>query len=491
MPSKAVGIDLGTTNSAVALIEDGAPVIVPNRHGKRTTPSVVAWTSNDDIIVGDGAVAQRTENAINTFSSVKRLIGLTTKEARRAGLKLGAMGVDQGYDTVRLKCPVKGASLSPEQVSAEILKALVADAERHLQGKGIVRRAVIAVPAYFSEAQCLATERAGLAVGLEKVKIMREPEAAALAYGLSMKDDELVLVFDLGGGTFDVSVLHLGGGVVEVVATSGDPHLGGDDFDLAIADWMVSEVVKAGGADPRGNPVLMRTLTHLAQAARVRLTNEKETAITVPAENVALPLTVLLTRKKMETLCAGPIGRLLQPLREVAITANIQLEGEAGWSPDGDGDIYEEDNIAEPASADSGSNLEAMRKLRKRQGNARRTAKSRQKTVKAQADAFGRLQRTMTTGNKLHVFPQGRPLDQVVLVGGGTRMLCVQQLVQAVTGVKVAMTVNPDEAVALGAAVYAGIMDNEVQGIEVMTAWQARILREMARTGKLGPRNSE
>eukprot|EP00611_Tribonema_gayanum_P024568 TRINITY_DN545_c0_g1_i8.p2 TRINITY_DN545_c0_g1~~TRINITY_DN545_c0_g1_i8.p2 ORF type:complete len:255 (+),score=36.78 TRINITY_DN545_c0_g1_i8:1054-1818(+) len=254
---------------------------------------------------------------------------------------------------------------------------------------------------------------------------------------------------------------------------------------------MVSEVVKAGGADPRGNPVLMRTLTHLAQAARVRLTNEKETAITVPAENVALPLTVLLTRKKMETLCAGPIGRLLQPLREVAITANIQLEGEAGWSPDGDGDIYEEDNIAEPASADSGSNLEAMRKLRKRQGNARRTAKSRQKTVKAQADAFGRLQRTMTTGNKLHVFPQGRPLDQVVLVGGGTRMLCVQQLVQAVTGVKVAMTVNPDEAVALGAAVYAGIMDNEVQGIEVMTAWQARILREMARTGKLGPRNRE
>eukprot|EP00611_Tribonema_gayanum_P024562 TRINITY_DN545_c0_g1_i2.p1 TRINITY_DN545_c0_g1~~TRINITY_DN545_c0_g1_i2.p1 ORF type:complete len:308 (+),score=39.16 TRINITY_DN545_c0_g1_i2:484-1407(+) len=267
--------------------------------------------------------------------------------------------------------------------------------------------------------------------------------------------------------------------------------IGGDDFDLAIVDWMVSEVVKAGGADPRGNPVLMRTLTHLAQAARVRLTNEKETAITVPAENVALPLTVLLTRKKMETLCAGPIGRLLQPLREVAITANIQLEGEAGWSPDGDGDIYEEDNIAEPASADSGSNLEAMRKLRKRQGNARRTAKSRQKTVKAQADAFGRLQRTMTTGNKLHVFPQGRPLDQVVLVGGGTRMLCVQQLVQAVTGVKVAMTVNPDEAVALGAAVYAGIMDNEVQGIEVMTAWQARILREMARTGKLGPRNRE
>ena len=222
---KSVGIDLGTTFSSVAAVEGGLPVIIPV-DGSRLVPSVVAFLGEDRLLVGEAARRQRVLNALNTFSSVKRIIGSSVREVRERGEKLSLLKVDpSSRETCLLRTPaLKNRLLQPEEVSAEVLRHLLQQASRHLNEK--VERAVITVPAYFSPAQCRATERAGKLAGLEKVKLLREPEAAALAYGLSQKRPQVVLVFDLGGGTLDVSVLDVGGGLVEVKATSGDPHLG-------------------------------------------------------------------------------------------------------------------------------------------------------------------------------------------------------------------------------------------------------------------------
>ncbi|CAM9423107.1 unnamed protein product [Chrysoparadoxa australica] len=485
LEGRAVGIDLGTTNSAVAVIEAGEPVIVLNDQGKRTTPSVVAMLTGRKALVGELAVRQQEANPEDTFSSVKRVMGRTRTEAKRAGIKLGTQGVHKGFEQIRLKCPAWGGSCAPEDVSAEVIKQLVNDAEGYLGGDTKVRRAVVTVPAYFLDHQCEATKRAGMLAGLEKVKLMREPEAAALAYGLNLEEDELILVFDLGGGTFDVSVLEVGGGVVEVIATAGESHLGGNDFDLAIAEWLCDEVVEreGRGADPRNEPFAMRRLLTAAEEARIKLTTQKAVPILVPFLEGSTGIDTVLTRSKMEQLCKIPLQKILPPLRKVAIMADISLPGESGAFFDAfQGEDYDEE---ENRGKSQKNQVLGLKQLRKQQNKDRRAGKANAKARKKQAQAFSKVQRSMGGNAKLRQFPQGRNLSQVLLVGGATRMPCVRRLVETCTGLPPRAGVNPDEAVALGAAIYAGILEGEVEGMDVLTAWQAAVLRMMALSGRI------
>eukprot|EP00904_Undaria_pinnatifida_P008545 jgi/Undpi1/4820/HiC_scaffold_19.g08173.m1 len=507
LQGRAVGIDLGTTNSAVAVIVEGKPVMVPNSRGKLTTPSVVSFkkrkssnhaTEEKDgggkggggggggltrIVIGEAAVARIASHPRSTYSSVKRIVGRTRREAKEAGVGLGALNVDQGQHLLRLKCPAigVGATIPPEDISAEILRSLIRDAERFIGGGAEVRRAVIAVPAYFNPIQCAATERAGQLAGLEKVKLMREPEAAALAYGLDKGGDEIILVFDLGGGTFDVSILEVGGGIAEVIATSGDSKLGGDDFDQAVTEWLFEEMVSSGGGDPRSNPIVTRQLIEAARAARERLSDRAETEVELTFADGRTGSTTL-TRSKMEALILEPLKRVMAPIREAAIMADVSLPGETGAFMDYDAE--------DPRSAregggygDSDSEGDSLRKLRSQQSNARKKARAQSKSIRKQVSSMAEVSRKMEGNAKLRRFPQGRMIDHVVLVGGATRMPCVQKLVAGITGVMPKRTVDPDLAVALGAAAFAGILEGEVEGQEVMTSWQASIYRMMARDG--------
>ncbi|CAN0175318.1 unnamed protein product [Ascophyllum nodosum] len=508
---RAVGIDLGTTNSAVALIVNGKPAMVPNSHGRFTTPSVVSLKNKGKasstteggvrVVIGEAASKRVASQPRSTYSSVKRVIGRTRKEAKEAGVGLGALNVDKSQSLLRLKCPAlgEGETVSPEHISAEILKSLIRDVERFLGDGSKVRRAVVAVPAYFNPAQCKATEKAGELAGLEKVKLMKEPEAAALAYGLDKGGDEIILVFDLGGGTFDVSVLEVGGGIAEVIATSGDSQLGGDDFDQAIAEWLSDEVTNAGGGDPRSDPVHTRKLIEAARAARERLTSQSETEVELPLSDGRPSVkrrtsTVTLTRAKMESLIEKPLKRVMKPIREVAIMADVSLPGETGAFLMDDAVYDDDDDNVEarrpPAARQAGFDLDSgvgeeqkqkLRKLRSEQSKARKSARERSKAIRRQVTATAEVSRKMEGNTKLRRFPQGRAVDEVVLVGGATRMPCVQRLVEGITGVKPRRTVDPDKAVALGAAAYAGILEGEVEGQELMTAWQASIYRMMAR----------
>eukprot|EP00752_Nemacystus_decipiens_P005820 g5262.t1 len=581
LEGRAVGIDLGTTNSAVAVIVDGQPVMVPNARGRFTTPSVVSFkvrgnmtkgsssspsptqrqrepaaaaaaargskrrapaTPSSDrdldynesspaaaaaiateggegsskakstrqqrqeglgddhggggsgggglarIYVGEAAAARIATHPKTTYSSVKRIVGRTKKQAKEAGVGLGALNVDQSQPYLRLKCPAigDGATIPPEHLSAEILRALIRDAERFMGGGAKVKRAVVAVPAYFNPAQCAATERAGHLAGLDKVKLMREPEAAALAYGLDKGGDELILVFDLGGGTFDVSVLEVGGGIAEVIATAGDAQLGGDDFDQAVTEWLFDEVVDLGGGDPRSSPVATRQLLEAARGARERLSDASETEVELTFADGNKGHTTL-TRAKMESLIVEPLKRIMAPMREVAIMADVSLPGDTGAFMD----YSLEDSRELRASsggggAEAGGERESLRKLRSAQSKARKKARAQSKSVRRQVASMAEVARGMDGSSKLRRFPQGgRMVDKVVLVGGATRMPCVQRLVGGITGVKPKRTVDPDRAVALGAAAFAGILEGEVEGQEVMTSWQASIYRMMARDGMM------
>ena len=382
--AKAVGIDLGTTNSVIAAMEGGQPTVVPNSEGARTTPSVVAFTDSGERLVGQLARRQSVLNPKGTITSAKRFIGRRFEEVSS---ELSAVSYDvvAGPDgAVRFK--IRDKLHAPEEISALVLRKLVEDAGKFLGEK--VTEAVITVPAYFNDAQRQATKDAGRIAGLEVLRIINEPTAAALAYGMDKLENETVLVFDLGGGTFDVSVLTVGDGVVEVRATAGDSHLGGDDFDRRVVDKLADDFQREVGVDLRQDPQALQRLFEAAEKAKVELSSVTQTTISLPfiTANAQGPqhLNTTLMRSTFEQLTADLIDRCLGPVEQ------------------------------------------------------------------AMADA------KMTAND----------IDEVILVGGSTRIPAVQALVRQMTGGKDPnMTVNPDEVVAVGAAVQAAIIKGEIKDV--------------------------
>ncbi len=384
--AKAVGIDLGTTNSVIAVMEGGSPTVIANVEGARTTPSVVAFKDNDERLVGQVAKRQGALNPEKTFYSAKRFIGRRYSEVE-GERKLVPYSVVAGpSDAVRFK--VKERQIAPEEVSALVLKKLADDASQYLGEK--VKDVVITVPAYFNDAQRQATKDAGKIAGLNVLRIINEPTAAALAYGLDKKNNETILVFDLGGGTFDVSILEVGDGVFEVKATNGDTHLGGDNFDKAIVDWLAGEFQKDYGIDLRQDKQALQRLTEAAEKAKVELSSVMETQVSLPfiTADASGPkhLDINLTRAKLEDLIHDLVEKCRQPV------------------------------------------------------------------LNALADA------------KLST----RDLDEIILVGGSTRLPLVQKLVRELTGKDPHMGVNPDEVVAVGAAIQAGVLAGEVKDVVLL-----------------------
>ncbi len=381
---KVVGIDLGTTNSCVAVMEGGKPTVIANAEGFRTTPSVVAYTKNQDQLVGQIAKRQAVMNPENTFYSAKRFVGRRVDEVNEESKDV-SYGVEKAGSNVKLKCPVLDKQFSPEEVSAQVLRKLSEDAGKYL-GENITQ-AVITVPAYFNDSQRQATKDAGKIAGLEVLRIINEPTAAALAYGLDKKSNERILVFDLGGGTFDVSVLEVGDGVFEVLSTSGDTHLGGDDFDRCIVDHLASIFKSNEGIDLRQDKQALQRLTEAAEKAKIELSNATQSEINLPFIT-ATPegpkhLDLNLTRANFEELASKLIDRCRVPVEQALKDAKL------------------------------------------------------------------------STGE----------IDEIVMVGGSTRMPAVQELVKRVTGKDPNQTVNPDEVVAVGAAIQGGVLAGEVKDI--------------------------
>ncbi len=381
---KVVGIDLGTTNSCVAVMEGGKPTVIANAEGFRTTPSVVAYTKNQDQLVGQIAKRQAVMNPENTFYSAKRFVGRRVDEVNEESKDV-SYGIEKAGSNVKLKCPILDKQFSPEEVSAQILRKLSEDAGKYL-GENITQ-AVITVPAYFNDSQRQATKDAGKIAGLEVLRIINEPTAAALAYGLDKKSNERILVFDLGGGTFDVSVLEVGDGVFEVLSTSGDTHLGGDDFDRCIVDHLASIFKSNEGIDLRQDKQALQRLTEAAEKAKIELSNATQSEINLPFIT-ATPegpkhLDLNLTRANFEELASKLIDRCRVPVEQALKDAKL------------------------------------------------------------------------STGE----------IDEIVMVGGSTRMPAVQELVKRVTGKDPNQTVNPDEVVAVGAAIQGGVLAGEVKDI--------------------------
>ena len=382
---KVVGIDLGTTNSVVAVMEGGKPSVIQNAEGFRTTPSVVAYTKNGDRLVGQIAKRQAVINPDNTFYSVKRFIGRRSEEVSQELKKVSYIVKNDNSGNIKLECPSLKKDFSSEEISAEVLRKLVDDASKHLGET--VRQAVITVPAYFNDSQRQATKDAGKIAGLEVLRIINEPTAASLAYGLDKKNNETILVFDLGGGTFDVSVLEVGDGVFEVLSTSGDTQLGGDDFDDKVVQWLMKEFKEEHNIDLSSDRQALQRLTEASEKAKVELSNLTQTDISLPfltaTETGPKHLDRSITRSKFEELCSSLIDR-----------ARIPVE-----------------NALKDAKLDKSK------------------------------------------------------IDEVVLVGGSTRIPAVQEVVTKVLGKKPNQTVNPDEVVAVGAAVQAGVLAGEVKDI--------------------------
>ncbi len=382
--AKVVGIDLGTTNSCVAVMEGGKPTVIANAEGFRTTPSVVAYSKNGDRLVGQIAKRQAVINPENTFYSVKRFIGRrydeVTDEAKQVSYKVSRVG-----DSVKLECPALNKQFAPEEISAQVLRKLIDDASKYLGET--VTQAVITVPAYFNDSQRQATKDAGKIAGIEVLRIINEPTAAALAYGLDSKQNETILVFDLGGGTFDVSLLEVGDGVFEVLATSGDTHLGGDDFDKKIVDWLADRFQKLEGIDLRKDKQALQRLTEAAEKAKIELSSVTQAEINLPfitaTQDGPKHLDETLTRAEFERLCSDLIDRCRKPVEQALKDAKVD--------------------------------------------------KSK--------------------------------ISEVVLVGGSTRIPAIQQLVRDMLGKEPNQSVNPDEVVALGAAVQAGVLAGEVKDI--------------------------
>src|SRR5437016_3863003 len=383
---KTVGIDLGTTNSVIAVMEGGEPVVIPNSEGSRTTPSVVAFTKSGERLVGTLARRQAAVNPENTVYSIKRFMGRKFAEVD-SERKIVPYAVKSGKDDrVVVYVPNTSKEFTPEEISALILQKLKADAEAYLGEK--VTDAVITVPAYFNDSQRQATKNAGQIAGLNVLRIINEPTAASLAYGLEKKANETILVFDLGGGTFDVSVLDVGDGVFEVKSTNGDTHLGGDDYDRRIVDWLADEFKKQNGIDLKTDRQALQRLTEASERAKIELSSRLETTINLPFitadQNGPKHLEMTLTRAKFEQLTKDLTDRCKQPF--------LDALKDAGLTP--------------------------------------------------------------------------QQIDEVVLVGGSTRMPVIQQLVKDLCGGKEPHKgVNPDEVVAVGAAIQAGVLKGEVKDV--------------------------
>ena len=385
---KIVGIDLGTTNSVVAVMEGGDAVVIPNAEGNRTTPSMVAFAKNGERLVGLTAKRQATINPDNTIFSVKRLIGRDFDETETERKMLPFKITKGPRGDVRIHVPQTGKEYAPQEISAMVLQKLKTDAEAYLGEP--VTQAVITVPAYFNDSQRQATKDAGKIAGLEVLRIINEPTAAALAYGLDKKANETILVFDLGGGTFDVSILEVGDGVVEVKSTSGDTHLGGDDYDAAVVNWIIEEFRKDQGIDLSKDRQALQRLKEAAEKAKMELSSLTETEINLPfiTADASGPkhLQMRLSRAKFEQLTNHLTERLRGPVTQALRDAGLQAS----------------------------------------------------------------------------------QIDEVVLVGGSTRMPVVQELVRKMIGKEPNKSVNPDEVVAIGAAIQAGVLGGDVKGVVLL-----------------------
>ena len=382
--AKIIGIDLGTTNSAMAVMEGGDPVVINNIEGARTTPSIVAVNKNDERLVGQTAKRQAVINPDNTIFSVKRLIGrkFSDPEVKR-DIELMPYKIVNVDGHVKVQMASK--DYTPEEISAMILGKLKADAEKYLGQP--VTEAVITVPAYFDDAQRQATKDAGKIAGLEVKRIINEPTAAALAYGLDKKKEEKVVVYDLGGGTFDVSVLELGDGVFEVKSTNGDTHLGGDDFDITLINWLIDEFKKDQGIDLKGDKAAMQRLKESAEKAKIELSTTNESAINIPFvtadANGPKHLDIQLSRADFEKIVLELVEKTLKPCEAALKDAKIKKED----------------------------------------------------------------------------------IDEIILVGGMTRMPLVQKKVEEFFGKKPLQGVNPDEVVAIGAAIQGGVLGGDVKDV--------------------------
>jgi len=382
---KVVGIDLGTTNSVVAVMEGGKPVVIANAEGMRTTPSVVAFSKEGERLVGQMARRQGVLNPQNTFYAVKRFIGRKYSELSPQSKQLPYTIRKDEEGNIKIKCPRLKKEFAPEEISAMVLRKLADEASRYL-GQSVTG-AVITVPAYFNDSQRQATRDAGRIAGLEVLRILNEPTAASLAYGLDRKESQTILVFDLGGGTFDVSILEVGDGVFEVKATSGDTQLGGNDFDKKIVDWLALQFLETEKVDLRRDRQALQRLMEAAEKAKIELSGVTVTDINLPfitaTEEGPVHLETRLTRPQFEGLCGDLVNRLRSPVKRAMV--------DAGMKPS--------------------------------------------------------------------------DIDEVVLVGGSTRIPLVQQLVRSLIDKEPNQNVNPDEVVAVGAAIQAGILAGEVKDV--------------------------
>lgn len=388
--AKVVGIDLGTTNSVVAVVQAGTPTVIPNAEGFRTTPSIIGYAlKTKELIVGAMAKRQAVINPENTFYSVKRFIGSKANEIAEESKQVSYKVTEDEKQNVKIYCPVLDKYFSPEEISSQVLRKLTDDASKFLNEP--VTKAVITVPAYFNDSQRQATKDSGKIAGLEVLRIINEPTAAALAYGLDKKTNETILIFDLGGGTFDVSILEVGDGVFEVLATAGDTHLGGDDFDSVImkhilSDFEAKEGIKLNSSNQNDKQALQRIL-EAAEKAKIELSQLSETNISLPylvvTETGPKHIDMNLTRAKFNELCAGLIQRCEYPVQTSMNDANL--------SPNN--------------------------------------------------------------------------INEVILVGGSTRIPAIQELVQKLTFKKPNLTVNPDEVVAVGAAINGAVLAGEIKDV--------------------------
>lgn len=382
---KVIGIDLGTTNSVVAAIEGGQPTVITTKEGFRTTPSIVAYTKKQELLVGQIAKRQAVINPENTFFSVKRFIGSKSSEISDTLKELPYKLTADSNNNIKLQCPAMGKEFSPEEISAQVLRKLVNDAKEYL-GRDVAQ-AVITVPAYFNDSQRQATIAAGKIAGVEVLRIINEPTAASLAYGLDKKKLEKILVFDLGGGTFDVSILEVGDGIFEVLSTAGDTNLGGDDFDKVLVEWLISDFLKEEGVDLKTDIQALQRLSEAAEKAKVELSTNQVTTVHLPfitsSQGVPKHIEKELTREFFEVLCTNLIERCRVPVEKALKDADIKKS----------------------------------------------------------------------------------EINQVVLVGGSTRMPAIRNLVKKLTETKINDTVNPDEVVAIGAAIQAGILASEVKDV--------------------------
>ena len=386
---KIIGIDLGTTNSCVAVMEGNEPVVIPNSEGRRTTPSIVAFVDNGERKVGDPAKRQAITNPKKTIYSIKRFMGESFDQVQNE-IKRVAYEVVRG-DNNTPRVVIDNRQYSPQEISAMILQKMKKTAEDYLGQE--VSEAVITVPAYFNDAQRQATKEAGEIAGLTVKRIINEPTAAALAYGLDKKSqDQKIAVFDLGGGTFDISILELGDGVFEVKSTNGDTHLGGDDFDDKIINWLADEFQKDEGVDIRKDPMAHQRLKEAAEKAKIELSSSTSTEINLPyifpVNGIPKHLVRTLTRAQFEQLCDSLIQATIEPCRKALQDANMKASG----------------------------------------------------------------------------------IDEVILVGGSTRIPAVQQKVQEFFGKAPSKGVNPDEVVAVGAAIQGGVLTGEVKDVLLLDA---------------------